>query len=171
MSGESTRIATAKVAAFERAFGDNARCNRCGATIPDYRVLALFLHDTVAVRAYCQACYDVAIEGEYHARGDGMILDFVGFGERFGAAGPPPPPCTPVDRVLSTLIRDPALRSLSPPSEALARRARSTPYRFQVEIDEGHGPHQFELDLTTNGTIYKTDLHTPAAEWLARLFG
>ncbi|HET9328349.1 MAG TPA: hypothetical protein VFQ05_16405 [Candidatus Eisenbacteria bacterium] len=171
MSGESTRSGIASAAAFERAFGDSARCNRCGSVTPEYRVLAVFLHDTVAMRAYCQPCYDVAIEGEYHAGGDGFILHYEEFTKRFGAAGPPPPPCTPVDQVLSALIRDPALRSLKPPSEALARRTRKTPYKFQVEIDDGKGPHRFELDLTPNGTIYKTDLHSPAADWLARLFG
>jgi len=171
VSGESTRSATAGAVAFERAFGETARCNRCQATISDYRVLAVFLHETAAVRAYCQACYEIAIEGEYHARGDGLILDYAGFAERFGAAGPPPPPCTPVDQVLGVLIHDPALRSLSPPSEALARRTRTTPYRFRLEIDEGHGPQSFELAVTPNGTIFKTDVHSAAAEWLARLFG
>jgi hypothetical protein len=171
VSGESTRSATASAAAFERAFGDTARCNRCGAIIPDYRVLAVFLHDTVAVRAYCQPCYDVAIEGEYHARGDGMILDYASFAERFGAAGPSPPPCTPVDQVLSTLIRDPALRSLKPPSEALARRARKTPYHFQVEFEEEGKAQVAELDISEKGAIFKTDVDAPVAHWLQRLFG
>lgn len=171
MSGESTRSETASATAFERAFGDSARCNRCRIETRDYRVLAVFLHDTVAVRAYCQECYDVAIEGEYHARGDGVILDYPSFAERFGAAGPPPPPCTPVDRVLSTLIRDPAMRSLKPASEALARRTGKTPYRFQVEIEEEGDAQTADLGITENGTILKTDVHAPVAHWLQRLFG
>jgi hypothetical protein len=140
-------------AAFERAFGEAARCNRCAASTPDYRVIATFLHDTVAVRAYCQGCYEAAIEGEYHARGDGLILDYGGFAERFGAAGPPPPPCTPVDRALRALIREPGLRSLAPPSEALARRARSTPYRFKVELVIEGGAQGAELALMPDGRI------------------
>src|SRR5262245_43910842 len=104
----------ASAVAFERAFGDSARCSRCTATTTSYRVIATFLHDTVAVRAYCERCYDVAVEGEYHAQGDGLILDYAGFAERFGAAGPPPPPCTPVDRALRALIREPSLRFLTP---------------------------------------------------------
>ena len=171
MSGESTRSGTANASAFERAFGDSARCNRCAAVTPDYRVLAVFLHDTVAVRAYCPPCYDAAIEGEYWARGDGLILDYADFTQRFGAAGPPPPPMTPVDQVLSVLIRDPALRRMSPPSEALARRERKTPYRFHVEIEEEGTSQTADLDITPAGTILKTDVHSTVAHWLQRLFG
>jgi hypothetical protein len=153
VSGESTRSATANVAAFDRAFGDSATCNRCAKPAPDYRVLAVFLHDMVAVRAYCPACYEAALEGEYHARGDGVILDYHGFTERFGAAGPPPPPCTPVDRVLRALIRDPELLSLAPPSEALARRTGAMPYRFTIEIAEVGAQGRVVLSLTPEGKV------------------
>jgi hypothetical protein len=153
VSGESTRSATANVAAFERAFGARARCNRCEASVADYRVLAVFLHDTVAVRAYCPACYEQAIEGEYHARGDGMTLDYAGFSERFGAAGPPPPPCTPVDRMLRTLLHDSSLRFLAPPSEALARRSRTTPYQFRISFELGGAPRSGELSVMPDGGI------------------
>src|SRR5688572_7798284 len=101
MSGESTARTTANVAAFERAFGDSARCNRCSATAADYRVIATFLHDTVAVRAYCATCYPEALEGEYHTRGDGALMSYDEFSRRFGPAGPAPPPCTAVDRMLT----------------------------------------------------------------------
>ncbi len=157
MSGESTRSGTANAIAFERAFGERARCNRCEASVGDYRVLAVFLHDTVAVRAYCAACYEQAIEGEYHARGDGVTLGYAGFVERFGAAGPPPPPCTPVDRVLRTLIRDAALCYLAPPSEALARRSRTTPYQFRVTLQVGGAPRDGRLSVMPDGQIEAID--------------
>ncbi|TMQ69908.1 MAG: hypothetical protein E6K80_10165 [Candidatus Eisenbacteria bacterium] len=167
MSGESTRSSAASAAAFERAFGDRARCNRCDASVADYRVLAVFLHDMVAVRAYCPECYTHAVEGEYHARGDGLILDYPGFAARFGAAGPAPPPCTPVDRALRTLIREPALRSIAPPSEALARRARQTPYRFQLEMEEGAAT----LALMPDGAVSALDGAPRACARVRELLG
>jgi hypothetical protein len=88
----------------------------------------VFLHETAAVRAYCGACYPAAVDGEYRADGDGLLLDYRAFTDRFGAPGPPPPPATPVDRLLAALIRDPELRRLTPPSEAIARRRRQVPY-------------------------------------------
>lgn len=118
--------------ALERAFGPAAVCNACGARVPEYRVVAVFLHETVAVRAYCADCYPAAADGDYHAAGDGLLLDFAAFTKRFGSAGPPPPPATPVDRVFTALIRDPSLRMLSPASEAVARRRRRVPYPVRV---------------------------------------
>ena len=86
------------------------------------------------VRSYCPRCYPAAAEGEYHASGDGLLLDYAGFAARFGPPGPPPPPATPVDRLLTVLIRDPALRLLSPASEAFARRRRRVPYPLRVDL-------------------------------------
>jgi hypothetical protein len=169
MSGESTPRATASAAAFERAFGASATCSRCEVRVEDYRVVATFLHDTVAVRAYCQGCYAAAVEGEYHALGDGMVTDYAGFAERFGAAGPPPPPCTPVDRLLARLIREPALRSLAPPSEALARRARVLPYRFRVEFELGGGARPADLALTREGGVAMLSGDPAACERLKAL--
>ena len=107
-------------------------CNACGTAIPAYRVVAVFLHETAAVRAYCARCYPAAADGDYHAGGDGILLDFAAFARRFGSAGPPPPPATPVDRLFARLIRDPALRRLSPANEAVARRRRQVPYPVRV---------------------------------------
>lgn len=157
MSGESTTRAAMDTAAFEKAFGDTARCNRCLAGIPDYRVIATFLHDTVAVRAYCPGCYPSAVEGEYHAFGDGLVLDYPGYAARFGPAGPPPPPCTPVDRMLTALIREPALRSLAPASEVLARRALTTPYRFRVELHLEGATETAQLLVAPEGKILAVD--------------
>ncbi|MGH7731373.1 MAG: hypothetical protein ACRENJ_09000, partial [Candidatus Eiseniibacteriota bacterium] len=98
-------------------FGPRAVCNACVASIPEYRIVALFLHETAVVRAYCPRCYPAAADGDYHARGDGLMTDYAGFAARFGPPGPPPPPATPVDRLLTVFIRDPALRRLSPASE------------------------------------------------------
>jgi hypothetical protein len=171
VSGESTRSTTSDVAAFEHAFGDEATCNRCRERIREYRVLAVFLHDTVAVRAYCAACYEAALEGEYHARGDGVILDYAAFVERFGNAGPPPPPCTPVDRALRALICDPELLSLIPPSEALARRTGEMPYRFTVEIAEVGAQGRVILALSPDGTIVTMDGSAPARARVQTLVG
>jgi len=171
MSGESTSRATVGAAAFERALGARARCNRCAAAIEDYRVIATFLHDTVAVRAYCRDCYEAATEGEYHALGDGLLLDYAGFAERFGSAGPPPPPCTPVDHALTALIREPALRSLVPPSEALARRARSTPYRFKIELAVAGATQRAELSLMPDGRIVTLEGEPDARERVRALLG
>lgn len=128
MSGESVARATAGAETFERVFGARATCNACAVQVPDYRVIALFLHETAVVRAYCAACYPAAADGDYHAGGDGLILDYATFAARFGAPGPPPPAATPVDRMLAALVRDPALRALLPPSEAFARKRSPAPY-------------------------------------------
>ncbi len=128
MSGESTPRSMVAAAALERVFGTRAVCNACAASVADYRVVALFLHDTAVVRAYCGPCYPAAAEGTYWAGGDGLLLDYAGFAARFGAPGPPPPPATWVDRVLAALVRDPALRGLSPANEAFARKRRQVPY-------------------------------------------
>jgi hypothetical protein len=153
MSGESTGRTGTSAQAFERAFGDRAACNRCRSAIGDYRVIATFLHDTVAMRAYCPECYEIALEGEYHARGDGMVLDYPSYAQRFGAPGPPPPPMTPVDRLLAVLLRDVTLQSLSPPSEALARRQGPGPYRFRVEWLVDGAAASAELRLGRDGRL------------------
>ncbi len=60
MSGEATSRTAGSAAALEHAFGARAVCNRCGAPIEDYRVVAVFLHAAAAaaaVRAYCRGCY------------------------------------------------------------------------------------------------------------------
>lgn len=128
MSGESAPRAGGGAEPLDRAFGATARCSTCGATVAGYRVVALFYHETAAIRAYCATCYPDATEGDYHAAGDGLILDFATFAARFGAPGPPPPPVTPVDRLLLALVRDPALRSLSPANEVFARKRGRPPY-------------------------------------------
>src|SRR5262249_45916115 len=46
VSGESTPRATVAAAALERVFGPRAACNACAESVADYRVVALFLHDT-----------------------------------------------------------------------------------------------------------------------------
>lgn len=132
MSGESVPRTTAGLEPLERVFGARAVCNACAASVAEYRVVALFLHDTAVVRAYCAACYPAAADGDYHAGGDGMILDYAGFAARFGAPGPPPPRATPVDRLLAALVRDPGLRMLSPPNEAFARKRSRAPYAIRA---------------------------------------
>jgi len=82
-----------------------------------------------------------------------MLLDFAGFASRFGPAGPPPPPATPVDRLLTALIRDPALRRLSPASEAVARRRRQTPYPVRVAMLIEGSLAEASLTLSTLGAI------------------
>jgi len=140
MSGESTPRANAGAEALERAFGTRAVCNACAAPVEDYRVVAMFLHETAVVRAYCAHCYPAAAGGEYHAGGDGVPMDYADFAARFGAPGPPPPPATPVDRMLAALLRDPPLRLLSPGSEAFARKRRQVPYPVRAGfLIEGNG--------------------------------
>ncbi len=139
--------------ALERAFGPRATCNACGDAIADYRVVAAFLHETVAIRAYCAGCYPAAADGDYHAGGDGLLLDFDRFTRRFGSAGPPPPPATPVDRLLTVLIRDPALRLLSPASEAVARRRRQVPYPVRVEMAIAGELAEARFTLSAPGAI------------------
>jgi hypothetical protein len=153
MSGEATPRAQVDPGALERAFGDRARCNACGVEVERYRVIALFLHDLAAVRAYCGGCYEAACDGVYHARGDGMLIDYHGFASRFGAPGPPPPPASRVDRMLGALLRDARLRRLAPPSEALARRARCIPYRFASEWLIGDRKSDAELVLRPDGAV------------------
>ena len=169
MSGESTSRSPGNASALERAFGDRAACNRCGAEIADYRVIALFLHDTALVRAYCRECYGVAVDGEYHARGDGLRLDYAGFAERFGAPGPPPPPATPVDRLLATLLRDPDVRFMTPPSEAVARRLRMSPYRFRIELLLDGAERSVDLTLRPDGTVERIEGEERARERLRAL--
>jgi len=152
MSGESTPRAAVGVEELERAFGDAAVCNRCGTSVASYRVVATFLHETVAVRAYCASCYPL-IEGEYHAGGTGLLIGFDEFARRFGAPAPTPSPATPVDRLLTVLLRAPELRSLIPASEALARRARSVPYRFRVVLDLDGDPQALEMALSPGGRV------------------
>lgn len=116
-------------------------------------MVVVFLHETAAVRAYCARCYPAAAEGDYHAGGDGMLLDYDGFASRFGSAGPPPPPATPVDRLLTALIRDPALRRLSPANEAVARRRRQVPYPVRVELLLDGSPAEASFTASTLGAI------------------
>jgi hypothetical protein len=139
--------------ALERAFGPSAVCNACAASSADYRVVVVFLHETAAVRAYCPRCYPAAADGDYHAGGDGMVLDYGDFAARFGAAGPPPPPATPVDRLLTALIRDPALRRLIPASEAVARRRRQVPYPVRVTMHLGGAPVEAQITVAALGAI------------------
>jgi hypothetical protein len=157
VSGEATARTTAGAVALERAFGARASCNACLESVEDYRVVALFLHDLAVVRAYCGVCYPAAAEGEYHAGGDGIVLDYASFATRFGAAGPPPPPATPVDRLLAGLIRDPALRWLSPPSEAFARKRRELPYRVRAEFSIAERTREARLALTPDGRLQSLD--------------
>ena len=77
MSGEATSKTSASAEAFERAFGSVAACNRCQSRIEDYRVVAVFLHDTAAVRAYCRACYPAASEADYFAGGERVFLQVI----------------------------------------------------------------------------------------------
>lgn len=128
-------------------------CNACATSSPDYRVVAVFLHGTAAVRAYCPRCYAAAADGDYSAGGDGMLLDYAGFASRFGPPGPPPPPATPVDRLLTALIRDPALSRLSPVSEAVARRRRRTPYPVHVELAIDGAMAAAEMTVAVTGAI------------------
>ena len=116
-------------------------------------MVAAFLHETVAIRAYCARCYPAAADGDYHAGGDGLLLDFAGFTRRFGSAGPPPPPATPADRLLSALIRDPSLRMLSPASEAVARRRRQVPYPVRVAMWREGRSAEARFTLSAPGAI------------------
>ena len=152
MSGESTPRAAVGAEELERAFGEAAVCNRCGTSVAAYRVVATFLHDMVAVRAYCAACYP-QIEGEYHAGGSGFLIGFDEFARRFGAPAPTPSPATPVDRMLTGLLRAPELRSLIPASEALARRQRAVPYRFRVVLEMDGAAQTIELVVSPGGRV------------------
>jgi hypothetical protein len=132
VSGESAPREAATREPLERVFGPSARCSGCGASVEHYRVVALFFHETAVVRAYCRVCYPSAVEGDYHARGDGLRLDYTTFAARFGPAGPPPPPVTPADRVLLSLVTDDALASLAPANEAFARKRGRAPYAIRA---------------------------------------
>lgn len=153
MSGEATPRATGGSEVLERAFGARAICNACRAAVEGYRVVVLFLHDTALVRAYCPDCYPAAADGDYRAGGDGMLLDYAAFAARFGAPGPPPPPATPVDRMLAALVRDPALRRLSPPSEALARKRLHVPYPVRAAFLLEGATREAELMLAPAGRV------------------
>jgi len=157
VSGEATSRRETKAEPLERAFGARAACSRCGVQVDHYRVIAVFLHDTVSVRAYCHHCYPGAVDGDYHARGDGLVLDYAGFSQRFGAPGPPPPVATPVDRMLTALVRDPALDSLTPHSEAAARRLRMQPYRFRVGFLIDGTVRTADLTVTPEGRVEALD--------------
>ena len=152
MSGEATSQRTAAPEALERAFGTQAVCNRCAAPVADYRIVALFLHQTAALRAYCRECYG-QVEGEYHAAGDGVLMSYDEFARRFGAPGPIPPPATPVDRILARFMADPDLRRLVPPSEALAKRTQVTPYQFDVGLQLGAEVRAAMLALAPDGSV------------------
>ena len=152
MSGETGPQAAPARESLERAFGETAACSRCGARVPAYRVVAHFLHQTVAIRAYCPACYP-RVEGEYHAGGDGALLPYEEFASRFGAPGSPPPPTTRVDSILVRLMGQPDLARLVPPSEALARRTRSTPYTFEVGVRVGDEVRPVMLALEPDGSV------------------
>lgn len=131
----------------------------------------MFLHGTATVRAYCPRCYPAAVDGDYHAAGDGMLLDYAGFAARFGAPGPPPPPATPVDRLLAMLIRDPALRRLVPASEAVARRRGRVPYPVQVLLMIGGESAAADLTLSTTGAIVALSGHPGACARVRELAG
>lgn len=152
MSGESTSRSITAPEAMERAFGPSAVCNRCGERVSDYRVVAHFLHDTAAVRGYCRDCYSKS-EGEYHAAGDGLLLGYDEFSRRFGAPGPRPPEATRVDRTLARLVGSPEVLRLVPPSEALAKRRRTTPYTFDLGVRVGDEVRAVMLALETDGSV------------------
>ena len=114
------------------------------------------------MRAYCGHCYPAAAEGDYHAGGDGLLLDYAGFARRFGAPGPPPPPSTAVDRLLTALLRDPALRLLSPASEAIARRRRQVPYPVRAAFMIEGGIREALATVATAGQLIALVGH-PAA--------
>lgn len=152
MSGEATAQRTTAAEAMERAFGERAACNRCGERSAEYRVVAHFLHDTAAVRAYCGACYP-QVDGQYHAAGDGLLLTYEEFARRFGAPGPQPPPATKVDRLLARLMRSADVARLVPPSEALAKRTRLTPYTFDLGVRVRDDVRAVMLALQTDGSV------------------
>jgi hypothetical protein len=151
MSGESVPRTAAGLEPLERVFGARAVCNACGEPVAEYRVVALFLHETAVIRAYCAGCYPDATDGEYHAGGDGLILDYASFAARFGAPGPPPPAATPVDRILAALVRDPALRMLWPGSEAYARKRRFSPYPIRAGFLIAGRSREASFTLTPGG--------------------
>ena len=146
-------------------------CNACSASVDGYRIVALFLHETAVVRAYCARCYPAAADGDYHAAGDGLLMDYAAFAARFGPPGPPPPPSTPVDRLLTRLIRDPALRRLSPASEAVARRRRQVPYRVHVVLSIDGASAEARLTLSAAGIMADLTGHPGACARVRELIG
>jgi hypothetical protein len=153
VSGESAPRATAGSESLERVFGAAATCNACGARVTEYRVVALFLHETAAIRSYCARCYPAAADGDYRAGGDGLLIDYPAFAARFGAPGPPPPPTTPVDRMLAALVLDPALRLLAPGSEAVARRRRIVPYPVRVGFALDGATREARMNVAPDGRM------------------
>ena len=156
MSGESTRKDGPATESLDALFGEKATCNRCGARWPGYRTIVTFFDNIVAIRAYCPLCYEVAIEGEYHAAGSGLILDGEQYARRFGAPATAPT-STPVNRLLGVLVRDPALRELVPGSEAAARRLRHVPHRFLVEMEIEEEPLDAVLVVEPSGNVVAVD--------------
>ena len=156
MSGESTRKSHLPCESLDAVFGEKATCNRCGARWPEYRTIVTFFDDIVAIRAYCPLCYEVAVEGEYHAAGSGLILERDQYARRFGAPAAEPT-STPVNRLLGILVRDPALRELVPGSEAAARRLRHLPHRFLVEMEIEEEPLDAVLVVEPSGRVVTVD--------------
>ena len=152
MSGESTRKTAHEGESLDRVFGEKATCNRCGTGWPTYRTIVSFFDDLVAIRAYCPMCYEVATEGEYHAAGSGLVLDSTHYARRFGAPAATAT-STPVNRLLATLVRDPALRELVPGSEAAARRLGHAPHRFLVEMEIEEEPLDAVLVVEPSGKV------------------
>lgn len=105
------------------------------------------------IRAYCRHCYSAAADGDYRAGGAGLHMDYALFATRFGAPGPSPPPATPVDRLLARLIRDPALRALTPANEAAARRRRQIPYPVRAAFVIGDAPAEARMLVTVSGQV------------------
>ncbi|NOT34833.1 MAG: hypothetical protein HOP12_11780 [Candidatus Eisenbacteria bacterium] len=167
MSGEATRREATARESLERAFGESAHCSACAAAVADYRVVALFLHEGVVVRAYCRACYDDALAGEYGARGEGLLLDYDAFVERFGAAGPRPR-VSPVDRALFGLMRDSNLASLTPATECLARRRGTAPYRFAATFGAPGHETRATFELTAEGRMQQLTGDASAQERVQR---
>jgi hypothetical protein len=165
VSGESAPRPVAAAEPLDRVFGETARCSTCGVAVAGYRVVALFFHQTAAIRAYCPGCYPAATEGDYHAGGDGLILDFATFAARFGAPGPPPPPVTPVDRVLLALVRDSSLRSLSPANEVFARKRGRPPYVVRAGFAMDGAEKVATLTIAADGTAAGIAGDPQACEW------
>lgn len=123
------------------------------------------------VRSYCPHCYTAAADGDYHAAGDGLLMDYAGFAARFGPPGPPPPHSTPVDRLLTMLIRDPALRRLSPASEAIARRRRQVPYPVRVDLMIDGAPAEARMTLSITGVVADLTGHPGACARVRETLG
>lgn len=170
MSGESTRQPHEVHEALERVFGDRTRCSACVEERTDYRVLTLFLHDHAVVRAYCPGCYEDAVDGEYAARGESLVLDFDAFVARFGCPGPRPRPSA-VDRALLALVRDPGLTGLSPASECFARRRGAAPYRVTASYRDGAGEITASFVVAADGSARGFDAHPEARRRVERALG